>query len=189
MIDSGATVVVVAPGDCSVRKKLPTKVKLTTSNGVVAAREALILTPVGLRRGLLSEGCPRLLPASIFREFSPEALTVVTTADGIALPVVFSGDGVPMVSFLGRVSREGLRRRKRGDGEMHELNGNDAISGGSDDGGDDSTQSDKMEYCVECDVGGSDAEGGADSSTDSELEPRHLAFSIPGRKQAHAQGV
>ena len=104
LLDSGATVVVVSSGDSAIVETFETTVWLKTSQGWCEVFEAIVNTPIGKVRGLVSEGSPRLMPAKFFIEFGKEKLRSVTTRDGVSVPVEVLPDGIPVLRPISSVA-------------------------------------------------------------------------------------
>ena len=96
IVDSGANTVVIPPTDVHlIEKWLPGVQLLKTSAGVVEARNASIRTPFGVRRGLVCDGAPRLLPAGDFDNIrSVDHVCMGDTCYRVAWT-----DGIPMLGM------------------------------------------------------------------------------------------
>ena len=68
IVDSGANIVVVPTADPAIIRLLPSTSQLRTAHGVVQVQHALIKTPVGDCKGVVSEGSPRLMPDDVLKQ-------------------------------------------------------------------------------------------------------------------------
>ena len=68
IVDSGANIVVVPTADPAIVRLLPSKSQLRTAHGVVQVQHAVIRTPVGDCKGVVSAGSPRLMPDDVLKQ-------------------------------------------------------------------------------------------------------------------------
>ncbi len=114
-IDSMANVFVCSPDDPCVIKRTTIPATLGTSAGPASVVWGVLRTPLGPRRGILSEGAPRLMPSEALGNFSIETTAgkiVATTKSGWKLRTGFL-DGFP-VCFRSRVQRRPTSAKRCG---------------------------------------------------------------------------
>ena len=68
IVDSGANIVVVPTADPAIVRLLPSMSQLRTAHGVVQVQHAVIRTPVGDCKGVVSAGSPRLMPDDVLKQ-------------------------------------------------------------------------------------------------------------------------
>ena len=68
IVDSGANIVVVPTADPAIVRLLPTSSQLRTAHGIVKVQHAVIRTPVGDCKGVVSAGSPRLMPDDVLKQ-------------------------------------------------------------------------------------------------------------------------
>ena len=110
LIDSCANIVVTDERDPCVKSVTSKFATLGTTSGAVQCKYASIETPVGIRRGLVRRGAPRLIPGSEFRELA--TLETVTTASGQKFNVQYK-DECPALAFAARIRGRRNRGRKK----------------------------------------------------------------------------
>ena len=105
LVDSGANVIVVPPGDPLIRAILGTNRKLNTAQGPVETAVVSVETPFGVLPGLASPGSPRLLPMGLFHDYDlfvdwrhKNRALVRCVQSGTALHVLDVVDGTPVCS-------------------------------------------------------------------------------------------
>ena len=96
-LDTAANVFVAPPGDKSIIRPLGRADVLKTSGGNTNAEWCLMRTPIGIRKGLISAGSPRLIPGCALHDLHVDYArgTVHARIDGRALNC-YMYDGMPV---------------------------------------------------------------------------------------------
>ena len=104
IVDTGANIVVVPTADPAIIRTLPSTSQLRTAHGIVQVQHALIKTPVGECKGVVSAGSPRLMPDIVlkqkgwdYRRYGKHAF-LVSSADSSRRVRIQTEAGCPIIT-------------------------------------------------------------------------------------------